>query len=272
MTEEPWGNHAVGEDAEAALKALQIDPEFARAHASLGSIAIFSGEVAGAAQHFGRAIELDPTDLIVLGNSSAVLKSLGRLPEALAIDEAVVRRDPVNPVWLFNLGCSQNWAGQYDQAITSLRSVLSLSPAYGGAHLVLGEALLHKGDPAGALAEIQKESSDPFRMIGLPIAYHALGRASASDSALAALTSKYGHDAPYDIAYVHAVRGESDRAFEWLDKAAAAPDPSLTLVLVENLFESLHSDPRWPAYLQRLGKGPETLAKIRFKVAMGAGI
>ena len=257
---------------EAALKALEIDPEFARAHASLGSIAIFSGDVAGAAQHFERAIALDPTDLIVLGNSSAVLKSLGRLPEAVAIDEAVVRRDPVNAVWLFNLGCSQNWAGQYDQAITSLRSVLSLSPGYAGTHLVLGEALLHKGDAAGALAEIEKESSDPFRMIGLPMAYHVLGRDSASDSALAALTAKYGNDAPYDIAYVHAVRGESDRAFEWLDKAAAAHDPSLTLVLVENLFDSLHADPRWPAFLQRLGKGPETLAKIPFKVAMGAGI
>jgi TolB-like protein/cytochrome c-type biogenesis protein CcmH/NrfG/alkylated DNA nucleotide flippase Atl1 len=256
---------------EAASKALEIDPEFARAHASLGSIAIFSGDLAGAAQHFERAIALDPTDLVVLGNSSAVLKSLGRLPEALAMDEAVVRRDPVNAVWLFNLGCAQNWAGQYDQAITSLRSVLSLSPEYAGTHLVLGEALLHKGDPAAALAEIEKESSDPFRMIGLPMAYHALGRKAASDSTLAALTAQYGNDAPYDIAYVHAVRGESDRAFAWLDRAAAVHDPSLTLVLVENLFDSLHSDPRWPAFLHRLGKGQETLATIPFKVSMGTG-
>ena len=46
----------------------------------------------------------------MLGNSSAVLKGLGRLKEAIALDEAVVRRDPVNTSWLFNLASAQNWA------------------------------------------------------------------------------------------------------------------------------------------------------------------
>jgi hypothetical protein len=118
---------------------------------------------------------------------------------------------------------------------------------------------------------MQKESSDPFRMVGLPIAYHALGRKAASDSALATLTARDGNDAPDDIASVHAVRGESDRAFDWLDKAAAAHDPSMTLVLVENLFDSLQSDPRWPAFQERLRKGRETLAKTPFKVSMRTG-
>jgi TolB-like protein/tRNA A-37 threonylcarbamoyl transferase component Bud32/Tfp pilus assembly protein PilF len=264
------GDEGFARAREAATKALEIDPEFARAHASLGSIAIFEGDVLAAAQHFERALALDPTDLVVLGNSSAVLKSLGRLDEAVALDEAVVRRDPVNTSWSFNLACAQNWAGRYDQAIGSLRTVLSLSPGFGGSRLVFGEALLGKGDAPGALAEIQQEPNEAFRMIGLPMAYHALRRNADSDTALAALIAKYGKDAPYDVAYVYAFRGEADRAFEWLDRAAAAHDPSLTLVLVENLFASLHSDPRWLRFLRKLGKAPEQLAKIPFNVTLPA--
>jgi len=227
---------------------------------------MLSGDLAESARHFERALALAPTELPVLGNSAAVLKSLGRLQEALALSEAVVRRDPVNPVWLYNLACTQNWAGRYDKSIATMRTVISLTPGYAGAHLVLGEALMHRGRHAEALAAVQEESFDAFRRIGVSMAFHALGRKSDADTALAGLIAQYGKDAPYDIAYVYAVRGEPDLAFEWLDKAVAAGDPSLTLILVENLFDSLHSDRRWLPFLRRIGKDPAVLGKIPFKV------
>ena len=95
---------------EAAMKALAIDPDYAPAHARLGWIAMYGdNDLAGAAQHFKRALALDPADLDVLRNSAALLASLGRLDEALALDEAVVRRDPVNVTALFNLGSTSAW-------------------------------------------------------------------------------------------------------------------------------------------------------------------
>ena len=261
-------DQAFPEARAAATKAIEIDPESARAHASLGSLAIFEDDIPTAARHFERALALDPTDLVVLGNSSAVLKGLGRLNDAIALDEAVVRRDPVNTSWLFNLASAQNWAGRYDEAIGSLRAVQTLNPGYAGSHLVYGEALLGKGDPSGALEEVQREAVEPFKMMGLPMAYHALGRKADSDAALAALIAKYGKDAPYDVAYIYAFRGEADKAFEWLDKAAAAHDTSLILLLVENLFTNIHSDPRWLSFLRKLGKAPEQLAAIKFDVKL----
>ena len=82
---------------EAATKALAIDPEYAPAHAWLGAIAADrDNDLADAARHFGRALALDPADLSVLEGSAPFLESLGRLDEALALDEALVRRDPVN--------------------------------------------------------------------------------------------------------------------------------------------------------------------------------
>ena len=45
-------------------------------------------------------------------------------------------------------------------------------------------------------------------------------------------------------------------------------DPGLSEIVTENLFEKIHADPRWLAFLRKLGKAPEQLAKIDFKVTL----
>ena len=254
---------------EAATKAVAIDQEYAPAHARLGRIAMYGdNDLAGAAQHLQRALALDPMDLDVLRNSATLLGSLSRLDEALALDEAVVRRDPVSVSALFNLGLDQRYAGRFDASIASFRTVLRLAPGRGNAHAQLGTALLLKGDAQGALAEIEQETSEAWKMFGLPMAYHALGRKADSDSAMAALIAKYEKDAPYNIAYVHAYRGEADKAFAWLDKAVEYGDPGIGEIVTESLFDKIHADPRWLSLLRKVGKAPEQLAKIEFKVAL----
>ena len=225
-------------------------------------------DFAGAAEHFQRALALDPTNLDVLHGSASLLDNLGRLDEALALDEAVVRRDPVNVSALFNLGYYQRMAGRFDAAIASYRTVLSLSPGQGGAHAELGNALLLKGDAQGALSEIEQETSELWKMVGLPMAYHALGRKADSDAALAALIAKYEKDASSNIASVYAFRGEANKAFAWLDKAVEYGDTGLGEIVTENLFDNIHKDPRWLLFLRKLGKAPEQLAKIEFKVTL----
>ena len=251
---------------EAVEKALAIDPDDALAYSRLGLIADAENDLAGAARHYQRALELDPTDLGVLSNAATFLQSLGRLDEALVLVEAIARRDPVNVLALSNLGYSQRMAGRYDAAIASFRTALSLSPNQGGAHCFLGMALMLKGDATAALAEIEQEKIEMWRMIGLPMAYCALGRKSDADAALNALIAKYEKEAPYNIAYVYAFCGDADKAFEWLDKAVTYQDPGLGEIVVENLFDKIHSDPRWLPFLRKIGKAPDHLAKIEFKV------
>ncbi|MDX2472168.1 MAG: tetratricopeptide repeat protein, partial [Candidatus Krumholzibacteria bacterium] len=253
---------------EAANRALELDPGSAHAYSTLGSIAVAEGDLADAAIHFQRALELDPTSTVVLGNSSALLKSLGRLDEAIALDEEVVRRDPVNVSWLFNLAAAKHWNGQYDESIALLRTVLSLSPGYSGAHLILGEALLGRGDAEEGLAAIEQESYDLFRMIGLPMAYHDLGRDAEFQAARENLITNLGALSPYDVGSVYAYCGDADGAFEWLDKSVAAADGGAILILVDNLFTSVRSDPRWLPVLRQLGKAPDQVEKIVFEVRL----
>jgi TolB-like protein len=253
---------------EAVEKALAIDPDYAPAHAVLSWIAEDQNDDAGAADHLERALTLDPTDLIVVGSACILLENLGRFDEALPLDEAIVRRDPVNTTVLLSHGDLQRKFGRYDEAIASFRTVLSLNPGTVKVHSGLGVTLLLKGDAAGALAEIEQEPIEVFRMLCLPMAYHALGRKADCDTALAALITKYEKDSPYLIANVYAFCGEADQAFAWLDKAVEYYDSGLSEIVTENLFDKIHSDRRWLPFLRKIGKAPDQLAKIKFNVTL----
>ena len=254
---------------EAVEKALAIDPDYAPAHSALGRSAMQSdNDLVGAARHLERALALDPTGVAILSDSANLLSSLGRLDQALALHEAAVRHDPVSVASLSNLGAAQCATGRYDEAIGSYRAVLRLSPGRGGAHAQLGMVLLQKGDAAAALAEIEQEKNETWRMIALSMAYCALGRAADAEAARDALIAKYEKDWSYNIAYVYAFCGQSDKAFEWLDKAVAYQDAGLNEIVSQTLFNKIRSDPRWLPFLRNMGKAPEQLEQIQFKVTL----
>ena len=264
------GKEGMQRAREAAEKAVVSDPDYAPAHALLGRIAIGQGDLASAARHLERALVVDSSDLDVLRTSAVLLAALGRLKEATAIDEYSVVPDPVNVRSLYNLGVFYRMARRFDEAIAKFHTVLSLSPGYGIARLQLGVAMLQKNDAsaAQALAEMQQSTSELWRLNGLPMAYHALGRKADSDATLAQLIEKYQKEAPYDIACVYAYRDEADKVFEWLDRAVEYDDASLAEITTESLFDNIHHDARWLPFLRRIGKAPDQLAKIEFKVAL----
>ena len=43
-------------------------------------------------------------------------------------------------------------------------------------------------------------------------------------------------------------------------------DPGLANIASDDLFDKIHSDPRWMPFLRKIGKAPDQLAKIEFKV------
>jgi len=133
---------------------------------------------------------------------------------------------------------------------------------------IIGVALLRKGEPEAALAAIRQESGENWRLPGLVLAYHALGRAAESDAALAELIDKYDEEEAYTIALVSAYRGDADRAFEWLAKAVQYNNPGLQFITVAPLFANIHDDPRWLPFLESIGKSPEQLAAIEFEVRL----
>jgi hypothetical protein len=123
-----------------------------------------------------------------------------------------------------------------------------------------------KGDAQAGLTETQKEPEEVWRLLGMTMVYHTLGRKADSDAEFAQLTKKYRADAAYNIAYVLAWRNERDRAFAWLDTAVTQQDPGLSEIAYQPLFANLRDDPRWLPFLRKIGKAPEQLAAIKFDV------
>ena len=251
---------------EAASQALALDPTYGSAHRMFGWIANnYDRDFVAAARHYERALATEPTNT---SGADSLAADLGRLDQAISLGEYAVARDPVNPIRHSNLGRFYRIAGRLDEAMASSRTALILSPGKTGAQHQIGTALLLKGEPESALAAMQMEVDEGWRLIGLVMAHHALGQAAASDEALAELIEKYEQDAPYNIAYVLAFRGEADRAFEWLNKAATYNDPGLSEIATEPPFGNIQLDPRWLPFLESIGMSPEQLAVIELNVTL----
>ena len=254
---------------DAAGKALAADPDYAPAYDTLGWIAkSYAGDLAASSRYFERAHALAPTDAIILGSAAVLALDLNRLEDAIALSEYVVAQDPVNPISLHNLAYAYLFAGHTDKAIASLRRAGQLAPEMLGVQYWIGVALLAKGRSTPALFEVMKEGDEGWRLLGLAMVYHDLGRQADSDAELEEAIAKYERDLAYNIAYTFAYRGDADRAFEWLDKAVAFQDPGLSEIAAQPLFANLRRDERWLPFLRKLGKAPEQLAAIPFKVTL----
>ncbi len=53
-----------------------------------------------------------------------------------------------------------------------------------------------------------------------------------------------------------------------VSRGCANHDPYLSTITIEPMLAKLHSDPRWLPLLRKLGKAPEQLAKIEFKLTL----
>jgi len=254
---------------DATQRALALDPGLASAHRSLAVIARnYDRDLAAAAGHLQQALVLDGVDAGNISNAAAMAASLGRLDQAIALQQYAFGRDPINPIINTHLGILYLHSGRLDEAIAAFRTTLILNPDYFGTHFLIGVGLLLKGDVEAALAEIEADSDEGYRLIGQVMAYHALGDTVASDAALEELIHSFETDAPYNIAYTLAYRGEADTAFAWLEKAVSYNDPGLTDILTDPLFDNIHTDPRWLPFLASIGKSPEILDAIEFDVGL----
>jgi hypothetical protein len=113
------------------------------------------------------------------------------------------------------------------------------------------------GRPQTALDMFQRIPDGTWRLMGVAVAEHDLGHAAESLRALDAMKARYAHSFPYQIALVHAWRGERDLAFEWLEKAYAQRDAGLSSLKSSVLLRKLRQDQRYTALLRKMNLPPD---------------
>jgi TolB-like protein/DNA-binding winged helix-turn-helix (wHTH) protein/Tfp pilus assembly protein PilF len=238
----------------AAEKALQLDPGLAEAHAAIGRIKRgYDWDWAGADAAFQKALALEPQNSVVLLGASSLQASLGHFDEAVALNRRAVEIDPLSVVAHVSLGMHAYYAGHQDLAMDAFQKSLAISPDGPEAHYLLGLVYLARSQPQQALAEFEKNHPGSERTVGQALAYSALGHQPEADAALRQLVTDYREQAAYQVAEVYAFRGEADRAFQWLEIARSHKDAGLAAIKGDPLLKNLSRDPRYAAFLQKMG-------------------
>jgi TolB-like protein len=237
----------------AAQRALKLNSHSSMAHASLAAInLIYDWDWAAAEREAEQARELDPRSADATGGAGQVQAALGRWEEGAGLLRAAMAIDPLFSGWHELLGNIRLREGRYVEAEAELRKTLQISPTYASGHYYLGRILLAQNKLEAALSEMQQEQPDEGRDAGVAIVYHAMGRRAESDAALARLIQARANDAAFEIAQVHAYRGEVDQAFEWLDRAYGQKDAELFWIKGDPWLKNLESDPRYKAFLKKM--------------------
>jgi tetratricopeptide (TPR) repeat protein len=174
---------------------------------------------------------------------------LGRLEESIRFYRRAMAIEPLSGY--YGLGLALHYAGSQEEAKAAVEKALELNPEMDVAHTLLARIYLAQARPREALGEAEKEKQPDWRMFGLALTYYALGRKRESDAALAELSKV--PDAPYQMAEVYAYRGETDKAFEWLERTYTNHDAGLAEMKADPLLKNVEHDPRYAALLQKIG-------------------
>jgi TolB-like protein/cytochrome c-type biogenesis protein CcmH/NrfG len=238
---------------EAVYRALALDDSLPEAHISLGWIRmVYDWNWRGADESYQTAVRLAPSNATALSAAGVLAFTLGRLDEAVELDQKAIALDPLRQAGHANLGLVLLHARRLDEASDRYRHLLDLNPEYPGAHMSLGQLLLLQERPQEALEMILQDSDDWWRDYAIPLALHSLGREAEADQTLAEFIEKHP-DGPFQAAEIFAWRGEADQAFEWLERAYQERDSGLHEILNDPFLDNLKGDDRWFEFLNKLG-------------------
>jgi serine/threonine-protein kinase len=246
---------------ESAIKALALDNTLAEAHTSLAHVlSNYDWNWSAAEKEFKRSIELKP-DYATAHQWYAIhyLTATGRLEEAVQEMKKALELEPASLVMNTFMGATLYYAGRYDEAIDQCRRTIQMDPNFAVARWHRGLAYEQKQVLDAATEEFKKAISLSG---GSPLMRAALGRAYAksqkkheANEMLNELNelAKRQYVSAYEVAKIYVALGNSEQAFQLLEKAYAEHSFHLTNLNVCPHFKSVRSDPRFQDLVQRVG-------------------
>ena len=245
---------------QAATRALELDDGLTEAHTSLGTILFrYDWDWAGAEGEFKRATALNPSYGRAHHDYAWFLVAHERFDEALTEIRRAQELDPLSPLANSDVGWVYLRARRYDDAISQIKRTLELEPDFASAQQCIerayrlkglyGEAvdaarksMIRTGATQRELAELEnKDAEKAMRSV-------LLWRLKKMNEAASARPGS-----PYRFAAQHAELGESDAAFEWLERAFIERDSELVSLRVDPAFDGVRAHVRFQDLVRRMG-------------------
>lgn len=246
----------------AVLKALELDPELAEAHASLAHLHMrYDWDWAAAGREFLRALALNPNYAVARHWHAIYLTIMGRHDEALAEGRAAQRLDPLSPVIGLYVGGHLFFARRYEEALRHFQNMAKSEFGRAYAHTFLAQAYGQTGrfeEAAAALDAARGVSGEKEDTAILLIEgyLHALaGRELEARAVLEEVGRRAESEfvSPFETAQIHAGLGETDEALGWLEKSFGARECNMIFINVTPEFDRLRGHPRFTRLLEGLG-------------------
>ena len=250
-------------------RVLAIDPENSEATAHRGWMAaLYNNDFETATSYINRALTYDPNDSGALLAAGVISGRMGRNDDAIALLEKALLRDPLCSVCLYVLMKTSFYDGQFEKALEASERRMRVAT---GGWITRGDIYLFKGDVHKALEFYDNQKQNRVNWLSARVnALHELGDIDARDSALAELALSDNRWAYLGLAKAHAWMGNTDEAFDWLDRyiepESAAFGQDLTAIIWDPFFRNLREDPRWLALRRKANLGPERLAGLKIRI------
>jgi serine/threonine-protein kinase len=239
---------------EAAAEAVRLAPDLAAAHASLGYLRLLSRrDWIGAEESLRHAISLDPTYPFAHHWLADLLAYSGRFEETYREGERAIELDPLS----FSLNHSQaarlNLSRDFDAAITQYERTIELYPQYFLGWAGLANALLATGDIEGAVRNMARSDElfgvDPVLSethLRMAADFHRTGTPSHLAPAFDTVSGFLPDWRASSAMWV----GDTAKALDWLERAAAENWPDLLGLRYYFLWDPVRANPRFQALME----------------------
>jgi Flp pilus assembly protein TadD/TolB-like protein len=235
-------------------KVLALRPDGPSIHSTYGAFLYAQGRFEEAVQHFRRQAELSPDFAKTYANLGAALQALERYDEAQAAYRKSLAIEPNLAGWS-NLGTLQFFLGNYTEAQKSFEAAVALAPWDYLMWANLGDACRASSDTAcadrawtrtisAARDVVAARANDAFARAILASSLAKSGNLDEAQSEIRrALESNPTHSGVlYQASVVAALRGSTDSAVSWLERAIAAGYPAADAAR-DPVLQSLHDSP-----------------------------
>jgi TolB-like protein/DNA-binding winged helix-turn-helix (wHTH) protein/Tfp pilus assembly protein PilF len=244
----------------AVLKALELDPTLAQAHATLADMkSAYEWDWAGAETEFKRALALNPGYATAHHWYAQHLIARGRHQEALAEIGRAMELDPLSPSINAFAGSALYMARQYDRSAEQLTKITAAEPTYAAAHYFLGFTREKQGDLKEAVKEFQRavdlSGGDSSYLAALAHGYALSGNLHQARAICSTLQKRASREyvSSYDIALVYVGLNQKEEGLNWLNRAYEEDDPNMNFLNVDPALDDLRMDHRFENLLQRIG-------------------
>jgi TolB-like protein/Tfp pilus assembly protein PilF len=243
----------------AAHKALEINPESAEAHASLGLVMSHRWDWSGAEAEFRRALQLDPQYANAHHWYGDYLSIRSRHDEALAEAKHALELDPLNLMISTWVGFRYYVARDYSRAIDQNRNSVELDPSFAAAHLLLGEDYRGAGLHSEAVSELKKAANlsgdNPLYTAQVAVGLAGAGRYGDALRIAHELEtiSRKRYVSPYGMAQIYAASNKKEDTFKWLQAGYEDHAVWMGYLAVDPIFDQYRSDERFKDLLRRVG-------------------